>query len=490
MAKVVVIGIDGLDPELINNWQDELPTFKKIMNGGHAGKIASVFPPDSVPAWATIFTGKTPAGHGIIEYINYLNKNDKQIDTSQIRGQTFWDFASKAGKKVCVINPFLAYPVWPVNGVMINGPVFTKGDVQAYPSSVSLAGKDMPCIGGITDFPQKKELTGFIEKTRIDIERLYQFSRKMFRDDRYDLCFVTFFQLDRIQHFLWRYTDPDDCTYPGLNKYSKSIKEFYLLFDDVLRRFVEDLDGQTNLIVLSDHGHGRRCTKVVNINEILRKAGYIKSKVGRFKYLNKNYLIEKAKLGMLEAVYHFDLEDLMFSAARFVPYRKELKKSTFITNNSTSLACTSTFAGTNPFGGITIHSKNVKQAGFDYEIFRNKIIDMLKSFKDERTGIQPFLWLKCREEIDNGPFIDIYPDILFELEESYGVNWALHTKIIGINTTHKKLSGGHKSYGFYGILNSHRAQKNEKIADIASTILQILEIPLNQTSHTGGGKAL
>lgn len=483
MAKVLVIGIDGLDPDLVNKWQSDLPSFRKIIAEGYAGKVESVFPPDSVPAWMTIFTGKTPAKHGIMEHVTYLDNDKKHIEISSMIGETFWDLASKAGKRVCVINPFLAYPVWPVNGTMISGPVFVKGDIQTYPS-ITLPKDHMPDIGGITDFPNKKMIDKFIKKNMLDIERLYRFTRDKFRKDSYDLCFVTFLQLDRIQHFLWRYTDPEDCTYPGPNKYSESIKAFYQLIDEILGRFMEDMDSQSALMVISDHGHGRRCTKVLNVNEILRRAGYVKSKVGRFKLLDSKYLLEKIKLGVLETVYRFDLEDIMFAITKYIPNRGALKKSTFITDSSSSPASASTFGGTNPFGGITINRENISQTGMDYEAFRLKIMDILHGFKDERTGECPFQWLKCREDIDAGPFLSIYPDILFELEETYGVNWALHTKTTGWNTTHKKISGGHKRYGYYGILNTRHltSVENNHVKGIANTILNILQLNSKDTS--------
>lgn len=477
MARVVIIGIDGLDPDLVRTWQNELPSFKKIMVEGSAGKVESVFPPDSVSAWATIFTGKTPAQHGIMECMNYLSNGSISIDISNLKGQTFWDSAGRSGKRVCIINPFLAYPVWPVNGVMISGPVFLKGkgEVQSFPPT-TLSKENMPDIGGIMDFPKKSELDGFIKKNIADIERLYHFSKKKFSEERYDLCFVTFLQLDRIQHFLWRYTDPEDTTYPGPNKYTDSIKRFYQLFDQILGRYMNDLDDQTSLIVISDHGHGRRCTKVLNVNEILRRAGFVKSRVNRLKLLSPKYLVEKVKLRVLDMVYRFDLEDLMYAVSKYIPNRKALKKSTFITNTTTSLASTSTFAGTNPFGGITIHRENIARLGLEYEPFRDRLIDMLQDFTLERTGERPFRWLKCREDIDNGPFLDIYPDIVFELEGHYGVNWALHTNITGWNTAHKKISGGHKYYGFYGMLNTKGVCEKIKIKDIASSVLEILDV--------------
>ena len=42
-----------------------------------------------------------------------------EINNSFLKGKTFWDIASKNGKKVCIITPQLGYPVWNVNGAMI-----------------------------------------------------------------------------------------------------------------------------------------------------------------------------------------------------------------------------------------------------------------------------------------------------------------------------------------------------------------------------------
>ncbi|MCP4761580.1 MAG: hypothetical protein GY870_07345 [archaeon] len=40
--------------------------------------LKSISPPDSIPAWITIFTGKSPAEHGVLDSIDYLD--DKNLD--------------------------------------------------------------------------------------------------------------------------------------------------------------------------------------------------------------------------------------------------------------------------------------------------------------------------------------------------------------------------------------------------------------------------
>lgn len=48
MAKVVIIGIDGLDPFLIEKWINYLPNFKRIRANNSFFKIQSTFPPEPV----------------------------------------------------------------------------------------------------------------------------------------------------------------------------------------------------------------------------------------------------------------------------------------------------------------------------------------------------------------------------------------------------------------------------------------------------------
>ena len=59
MQKVIVIGIDGATPDLIEPWMNDgkLPNFDKIRKKGIWGKLASTIPPFSAPAWTSIVTG-------------------------------------------------------------------------------------------------------------------------------------------------------------------------------------------------------------------------------------------------------------------------------------------------------------------------------------------------------------------------------------------------------------------------------------------------
>ncbi len=86
---------------------------------------------------------------------------------------------------------------------------------------------------------------------------------------------------DRVQHMFYRYTDPDPrAPRPGdVARYARVIEDLYVRMDTLLGRVRAELDGDTLLFVLSDHGFAsfRRC---VDLNAWLRQEGYLTLKDG------------------------------------------------------------------------------------------------------------------------------------------------------------------------------------------------------------------
>ncbi len=472
--RVVVLGIDGMDFDYAAEILTELPNIRKLKESGAFFPFRSVFPPDSIPSWITCYTGKDPSEHGILESVNYLAKGDDRlkVDTSAFKGNTFWDKIGNAGNTICVINPFMAYPVWPVNGVMINGPVFINSNIQVSDSTWTGNIQIPQSLGGIVDFPTRHTMAEFVEKTFADTAEQAEFGLAVLQKNRPDFYFQTFLTMDRIQHFLWRYCDPDDPTYPGQNPHQEAIKKFYIFIDTIIGDFLKALEPGDKIIVISDHGHGMRCTHCFNINELLRKHGYVHS-VAEGKLFSKQLVIEKLKNGVLNFMHEHNLEDYISKIARFVPNAKSIKKGKHITKKSSNLAYASDFNGTNPFGGVCIN----KDLAEDYEATRQDVMELLSAAQDKGKPIVD--WIMPREEMFSGPYIDRLPDILFCLKPEYGVNWNLHTREVTVNPTHKKISGGHKEYGvfFSNIDAEYIGNKQDiKMDNFHDTMLSLFDI--------------
>ncbi len=71
--KCIVIGIDGMDPDLLSAYLKKgiMPNFAKIIeSGGDFKKLATTVPPQSPVAWASFSIGANPGKHGIFDFIH------------------------------------------------------------------------------------------------------------------------------------------------------------------------------------------------------------------------------------------------------------------------------------------------------------------------------------------------------------------------------------------------------------------------------------
>jgi predicted AlkP superfamily phosphohydrolase/phosphomutase len=70
--KVIVIGIDGMDPRLSERLMKagQMPNLDKLRRGGGFRDLGTSTPPQSPVAWATFINGAGPGSHGIFDFIH------------------------------------------------------------------------------------------------------------------------------------------------------------------------------------------------------------------------------------------------------------------------------------------------------------------------------------------------------------------------------------------------------------------------------------
>src|SRR5258708_6337739 len=70
--KLIVLGIDGMDPPLLQQYMAEgkMPNFAALAARGSFLPLETSIPPQSPVAWANLITGMNPGGHGIFDFIH------------------------------------------------------------------------------------------------------------------------------------------------------------------------------------------------------------------------------------------------------------------------------------------------------------------------------------------------------------------------------------------------------------------------------------
>jgi len=279
--KLLIIGLDGVPPELVFDvWRDELPNLRGLAEGGIWGPLESTIPPITVPAWASMMTGKSPGELGIYGFRNRRSYSYEElgITTSRsIKEEAAWDAVSKGGERAIVVGVPPSYPPKPLNGCVIS--CFLTPDARspyAYPPS--LKGEIERLVGeypfDVRNF--RTDDKGYLE------DQLYEMSRKHFEVVRYLLAdkewdFFMFMEIgpDRVHHGFWKYFDPKHVKYRPGSPYGDVAINYYRYLDGEIGKVLSLLDDDTAVMVVSDHG-AKRMDGGICFNEWLMREGYLK----------------------------------------------------------------------------------------------------------------------------------------------------------------------------------------------------------------------
>ena len=486
MNRVLMLGIDSMDSILLSRFAHKLPNLRELKGRSPKIVLKSVYPPDSETAWASIYTGLNPAKHGMLHFVDPLDKINStisEIDNSTLQGKTFWDFAGKMGRKVCILFPHIGYPPWQVNGIMFartNEKDVKKFPIQAYPPSFA-RDFELSDLNSIKGVPARRLFGEYIEACRKLVQGEIEFGLKMLTKEKWDLFFIYSSTLDWIQHNMWMYFDENDPTYPGPNIYQNVIEEFYLLYDEFIGKFIAAADSNTTVLVISDHGHGMRPTTLVNINEILRNKGLLVPKIKRASFRDQYFVLEMLKGKAVNFINrHTGMAGIATWLMKLIPaIRRSYTTPTSIDWDKT-IAYVSDLSGIKAYtyGGIIIKRERLENAV--YEEIRSRIIDELSQIKEPNTGEWLMKWICRREELYSGEYIFKYPDIVFEFRDGYGAGWAVYDSLIVPCRTHNIQPGSHRvDTPVFFMLNrgdKECSKENVTLMDVAPTVLDILGI--------------
>jgi predicted AlkP superfamily phosphohydrolase/phosphomutase len=68
--KVIVLGVDGMDPAFLERHWNDLPNLDRLRRHGDFKRLGTTMPPQSPVAWSAFITGMDPSGHGIFDFVH------------------------------------------------------------------------------------------------------------------------------------------------------------------------------------------------------------------------------------------------------------------------------------------------------------------------------------------------------------------------------------------------------------------------------------
>ena len=99
--KILVIGLDCAAPELLFG-DERLTHFRRLMQMGCYGRLESIIPPITVPAWMCMSTSQDPGSLGVYGFRNrtdYSYNGLGIVNSKSIQELAIWDQVSREGKR-------------------------------------------------------------------------------------------------------------------------------------------------------------------------------------------------------------------------------------------------------------------------------------------------------------------------------------------------------------------------------------------------------
>ncbi|MFH1415728.1 MAG: alkaline phosphatase family protein [Elusimicrobiota bacterium] len=278
--KVLIIGWDCAAPRLVfDRFRDKLPNVKNILETGFWGRMRTVIPPITIPAWRCMVTGKTPGELGLwgFRHRSGNSYSDFSITTTyDLKKDAVWDIIGKKGmKSVCSAVP-PSYPVQPINGHMI-GCFMTPDTNKKYTYPEEFKDEIEKLVGKYpVDTVFRTDDKAAIRDSAFDMtDKHFRVLEHLLKNKEWDFAMHVEIGLDRIQHAFWRYIDETHHLYEADSEFQSVILDYYRLLDRWLGRMMEIIDDDTLLLVVSDHG-AKGMKGAFCVNQWLAEIGYLK----------------------------------------------------------------------------------------------------------------------------------------------------------------------------------------------------------------------
>ena len=278
--RVLVIGWDCAAPALVfEAFKADMPNTRRLMETGVYGELESTIPPITVPAWMCMMTGRDPGELGIYGFRNRADYSYAGLTIANARAVTvppLWELLGAAGKKSVVLGVPLTYPANPFPGWMVTSFLTPARDAGwTFPRRLSreIAQVSSDYMIDIPDFRTDRRAALEKQLLKMTTER-FKLARYLLETKDWDFFTMVEMGSDRLHHAFWRFWDKTHRNYEPDSPFSETMRNYYRTLDAELGMTLDQVDAETTVMVVSDHG-AKRMDGGICINEWLRQAGYL-----------------------------------------------------------------------------------------------------------------------------------------------------------------------------------------------------------------------
>lgn len=263
-AKVLFVGLDGAEPELLEIWssQGELPNIKQLMDGWFRTPLDTPRGFGDGVFWSTLFTGCNAGRHGHyfpwqFDPLSYGTATFSFDD--HYRRDPFWMYASKMGRRVGIIDIYSSPLVQGLDGIQVmDWMIHDRTSVpRSWPDAIigTLHERYMEDpLGGNSETDTPRTEAEWVAFHRGMLERIPAKTRAvcdLVRSNPWDLFAVGFCDAHDAGHQSWHWHDRDSVDHPAewRERHGDPLLQIYQGLDRALGEIVDAANADAVFVV-------------------------------------------------------------------------------------------------------------------------------------------------------------------------------------------------------------------------------------------------
>jgi predicted AlkP superfamily phosphohydrolase/phosphomutase len=486
--KLYLIGLDSAALWVISGLYKkyDMKGFEYLIEKGMLVDLESTVPPVTAVAWPSIYSGKLPGEHEVMDFIHIDKNYTRQLiyyDPEQHR--PFWEILAEKGFRSLVITPPM---------VLLRSKSKNVDMVTGWPLQPNYNSKRLEEIAKKFNFKGEPEIGVEMEKHTLPLKKATEqykesmhtraeMSKYLITKNDYDMAFVCFTETDRIQHYALNKQNWEEFLAPIYKEASDFIKWVV----DYSKKKKEE----AVILVVSDHGTQAVKNKfltntwLINNGYALLKSGKAKTKKNTYLHSANQYISEKImKLKIRRAVYNKMPAFMKKAAEQFVNEGLEPSgEGDYLKMQETDLELgnTKVFSAVSygPVGMMWINDSRFSKPAVkkdEVEKIKKEVMAKLEKVKTH-DGKKLITRIIDGRKYYGSVKSFIAPDIMFELSEGNIVDFSYYSNNSIFMKPEASRSGDHATNGIFGCIDTNRIKvkinkKNLSVYDVYPYIMK------------------
>jgi predicted AlkP superfamily phosphohydrolase/phosphomutase len=502
-SRVFALSIETASPEMIDRGCAEgfMPNLKALRARGVHGPLESVANVSSGSIWPSMYTGCTPANHGIANFHMHLVNGTYHIDRygpNQVMRPALWDLLAKHGKRSVVVDVPLTRPRPTMNGTMLSawgveGPAWRR---QSHPAELlrkldrqfgpyPLPNDDYRRSIRSTEVEKIRELrdilfNGMRLKTRV--------LKHLMDTERWDVFLGVYSETHWADHVMYHVVDPTHPDYrPEFREaFGDFFQELFALQDKCIGELINRLDDDVTIIVFS--GSGVRPSYYGNhlLPDVLERLGFGAGQGGipetapeaesakSWNYYRIRQIQDTVSTPVIVTLKKLAPARLWEKWTRRLLFARErwCDSRAFCLPNDYCGSIRINLEGREPRGKVSRNDYDAACAELSEELLK------LENPDSNSPAVEAVLKIR---DVYPGEFSDRMPDLSVVWSDKFPIR-ALHSPRVGTvrGESPERRPGSHSNVGFFTAAGPGIAPGitlgNARIIDLAPTILHAAEI--------------